>query len=307
MPDPVVSVIIPTFNTAQVSLRATIDSVLNQTFADFECIVVDDGSKLPFAGLDGLLDDPRMVYVRNEGNIGVAGSRNRGIDVAQGKYLAFLDAGDRWYPEKLELQTTLMMKRPDLGMVFCGARFDAYGIRTYDKMPRECKDWYKSLLISNPITGSSSAVMCNARVLMKVGGFYTFEDIPEDRDMWLKIARNHPIGFVDQVLTHIILEADSRSADPYKMTKTHGEFMRLHSQEMKSHGVYGRAMAHYHAMMSHKYFMHDNAFQGFKHAVISVLLRFKLFPVRRSIYYIISRMGGQPYMRAVAMDRRRPM
>ena len=99
---PKVSVVIPVYNRAQ-SILPTLRSVQEQTFSDFECLVVDDGSK------DGdelrrtieSLDDPRFRYVRRD-NGGASAARNTGVDEARGEVVAFLDSDDRWLPEKLE-------------------------------------------------------------------------------------------------------------------------------------------------------------------------------------------------------------
>ena len=99
---PAVSVVIPVYNRAH-SVRPTLRSVQEQTFADFECIVVDDGSKDgdELRGVVEALGDPRFRYVRRE-NGGASAARNTGVGEARGKVVAFLDSDDRWLPEKLE-------------------------------------------------------------------------------------------------------------------------------------------------------------------------------------------------------------
>jgi len=101
---PAVSVIVPTYNRAHLLGRA-IESVLNQTYKDFELIVVDDGSKDNTKELVMRFSDKRIRYICLEKNIGAAAARNRGIQAAQGDYIAFQDADDEWLPEKLEKQT----------------------------------------------------------------------------------------------------------------------------------------------------------------------------------------------------------
>ena len=106
---PKVSVIILTYNRATL-LRRALQSVLNQSFGDFEIIVVDDAS------VDGTKDvmrdmsDNRIQYVQHKQNMGEGRSRNTGLAKAQGQYIAFLDDDDEWLPEKLELQVSLMEK-----------------------------------------------------------------------------------------------------------------------------------------------------------------------------------------------------
>ena len=98
MPD--VSVIIPTYDRSEF-LRTAIASVLAQTLQDFEIIVVDDASADDTQEVVGNLDDGRIRYIRHEINKGVAATRNTGVLNSKGKYIAFLDDDDKWFPEKL--------------------------------------------------------------------------------------------------------------------------------------------------------------------------------------------------------------
>src|SRR5579859_6948520 len=100
---PAVSVILPTYNRAHLLPRA-IASVLGQSFRDFELIVVDDGSKDDTVGLMRSYDDPRIVFLPPERNLGDAGARMRGIACARGEWLAFQDSDDEWLPDRLRLQ-----------------------------------------------------------------------------------------------------------------------------------------------------------------------------------------------------------
>ncbi len=106
---PVVSVIVPTYNRAHLITRS-IKSVLNQTFQDFEIIIVDDASTDNTEDIVRNLEDPRIKYVKNEINKGAGASRNKGIKCSAGEYLAFQDSDDEWYPEKLEKQMDVFNK-----------------------------------------------------------------------------------------------------------------------------------------------------------------------------------------------------
>ena len=100
---PVVSVIIPTYNRAHLIGRA-IRSVLDQTYQDWELIVVDDASTDDIPGIVKGFTDGRVKYIRHDENKGAAAARNTGIQAARGAYIAFLDSDDEWLPEKLERQ-----------------------------------------------------------------------------------------------------------------------------------------------------------------------------------------------------------
>lgn len=117
---PAVSVIMPTFNRATY-LDQAIRSVLDQAFADLELIVVDDGSVDGTANVIEKFQDDRLRYVRQD-HEGRSVARNRGMQAANGAFVAFLDDDDRLLPEKLEKQVALMKSRSELGLIACGAR-----------------------------------------------------------------------------------------------------------------------------------------------------------------------------------------
>jgi len=114
---PTVSVIIPTHNRPYLILRA-IKSVLNQTFQDFEIIVVDDGTKERAENAVLSLHDDRIVYIKHEINRGAPAARNTGLAHARGKYIALLDDDDECFPRRLELQVEALDKYPEVGLVF---------------------------------------------------------------------------------------------------------------------------------------------------------------------------------------------
>jgi glycosyltransferase involved in cell wall biosynthesis len=113
---PHVSVIIPSYNYADY-VSACIQSVLDQTYTDFEVIVVDDGSKDNTAEVVNRFTDARVRYIYQE-NKGLPGARNTGIRASQGRLLAFLDSDDKYHPRKLEIQTAFLADNPDVGLAY---------------------------------------------------------------------------------------------------------------------------------------------------------------------------------------------
>ena len=103
MPEIKVSVIIPTYNRAKL-IKRSILSVLNQTYQNFEIIVVDDGSADDTKSVVESFNNPKIRYIRHDINKGQSAARNTGIKNAKGKYIAFQDSDDEWLPEKLEKQ-----------------------------------------------------------------------------------------------------------------------------------------------------------------------------------------------------------
>lgn len=113
---PKVSVIIPAYNSITY-LPATLDSVLRQTFADFEVFIVDDGSSDNTAAWGSQIQD-RRVQLMTQANQGTCAARNTGIALAQGEYIAFLDADDLWHPTKLAKQVRYLDEHPEVGLVY---------------------------------------------------------------------------------------------------------------------------------------------------------------------------------------------
>jgi glycosyltransferase involved in cell wall biosynthesis len=126
------SVIIPAYNYGAFVGEA-VESVQRQTIGDFEIIVIDDGSTDDTAEVVSRIRDSRLRYIRTE-NRGIGAARNEGLRHAQGQFIAFLDADDRWRPEKLEHQLAIMLSEPDVAAVFTNlVRFDHEGVFPMDQ------------------------------------------------------------------------------------------------------------------------------------------------------------------------------
>ena len=129
--DPIVTVITPTYNHSETLPRA-IESVLDQTFEDFEYIVVDDASTDNTKSIVEPYDDDRIHYVRHEENKGGSAARNTGITKARGRYVAFLDADDEWLPGKLAAQVECLEERTeDWVAVYCDVVSERRGGEKY--------------------------------------------------------------------------------------------------------------------------------------------------------------------------------
>ena len=196
---PKVSVIIPTYNRAHLVGRA-IRSVLNQTYQDFEIIVVDDGSTDNTEEVVKSFNDPRIRYIRHEKNRGGSAARNTGIRAARSEYIAFLDSDDEWLPEKLEKQV-LIFSDDQIGLVYTGRRvIDSRSGRCLsEKIPEIEGDVYKQLLEGDFI-GTCSSVMVKKGILEGIDGFDETLPSRQDWDCWLRVARNHQVACVKEVL-----------------------------------------------------------------------------------------------------------
>jgi glycosyltransferase involved in cell wall biosynthesis len=203
---PQVSVIIPTHNRAGF-LPIAIDSVLKQSFQDFELVVVDDASNDGTAEVRQEFQDPRIRWIRHDTARGGAAARNTGIVHSESKYIAFLDDDDEWYPDKLARQMGVMLKSPpEVGAVYTGYVLvdrDSGSVRSR-MIPSQRGDLREKLLESNPIGGTSS-VLLKRSCLEKVGLFD--EELPsfQDRDLWIRISRHFHFDYVkDPLLNYFV-------------------------------------------------------------------------------------------------------
>lgn len=198
---PTVSVVIPTYNRAHVVGRA-IRSVLNQTYQDFEIIVVDDGSTDNTEEVVKSFNDPRIRYIRHEENRGGSAARNTGIRAARGAYIAFLDSDDEWLPEKLAKQVQKMTCSGDqVGFVYTGVKvIDAEtGRCLVEKVPFLEGNVYSQLL-EGAFIGTCSSVMVRKTAIEEVSGFDEQLVSRQDWDCWIRIAYSYNVSCIPECL-----------------------------------------------------------------------------------------------------------
>ena len=199
----VFSVVIPLYNKENYILN-TIQSVLNQDFEDFEIIVVNDGSNDDSLAKIKPLKDSRLKIISKK-NEGVSIARNTGIEQAEGKYIALLDADDYWYPHHLNSIKILIEKFPQAG-IFC----DAYEIIMQNKtirkadfstglaeQPQIIEDYFQSSLV-NPIIWTSAAAFEKTK-FHKIGAFDPKLRTAQDLDFFIRAALKFPVAFHPKV------------------------------------------------------------------------------------------------------------
>jgi len=187
-----VSVIIPTYNRADL-LRAAITSVLNQTFQDFEIIVVDDASDDHTPAVVSGFNDDRITYIRHDKTGGEAKARNTGVINSGAEYIAFLDDDDEWLPEKLELEINLLKNCSQVvGGVYTGIiRVDrACGKTLSCRIPDQRGDIYHHMIFGN-VVGTPSTVLLRKECFSKVGLFDENIAYGLDYDMWIRISKEY--------------------------------------------------------------------------------------------------------------------
>jgi len=114
---PKISVLMPVYNTKEEYLRESIESILNQTFTDFELVIVDDGSKNDIEKIVSSYNDSRIRFYKNEENYGVSKTRNKLMDLSTGEYIAFQDSDDISLPERLNKEVYFLEKHPTISIV----------------------------------------------------------------------------------------------------------------------------------------------------------------------------------------------
>lgn len=200
---PEISVIIPTYNRAHLISRA-IQSVLDQSYQDFEIIVLDDCSTDDTEELIKELKkkDERIRYIRHEKNKGPAAARNSGIKAAKGEYIAFQDSDDEWLPEKLYKHMMIFKKvEKKIGVVYSGFWKIRNGKKLYIPSPHVFQkegNIHKELLKGNFIGMPASVV--RKECFTKIGNFDIRIPYLEDWELWIRISKYYEFKYIPEPL-----------------------------------------------------------------------------------------------------------
>lgn len=278
-----ISIIIPTFNRRDY-ITTALDSVLKQTHKDYEIIIIDDGSN----------DDTKDVlkpYQNNiryfyQGNKGIPTTRNRGIREAGGDYIAFLDSDDYWLPKKLERQMECFSKNPDYGMVAtrCSSIRPDGSLREKNRPGKS--GWVLIDLFKANFIRTSSA-MIKKECLDTVGVFD--ESLPEceEYDLWLRIAKKYPVGFINDPLAVYTDNPKGVSTDSLA-----GRLLRLkvlekdYLKECIPSPIYRKRLASNYHYVGRHYLNRGRKIEGIKYLKRSLALN----PVnpKNLFYYVLS-------------------
>ncbi|HAE61860.1 MAG: teichuronic acid biosynthesis glycosyltransferase TuaG [Thermosediminibacterales bacterium] len=227
MRNPLVSVIVPTYNSCE-TISVTLQSVLGQTLEDWECIVVDDCSiDNTVSVVKSFMGDRRLRFFSLPTNSGVAVARNKGIKESKGRFIAFLDSDDEWYPAKLERHIEFMLTTKSF------FSFTSYEVvrqlrgktERIIKAPRVLT--YKKELCFNHIC--TSTVIYDSHVIGKV--FMPNMRKRQDYATWLYILRNFGKGYgLREVLTRYYKQPNSLSSNKADLVKYNWELYRKHEK-----------------------------------------------------------------------------
>lgn len=196
-----ISVLMPVYNGADF-LKETIESVCNQTFKNWEFIIVNDGSvdKSEDIILEFARKDNRIVYIKNETNMGVAKSLNRGLDIADGVYIARVDADDPCFPQRFELQVGYLDEHPEIGVL--GSAFileDPKESRVVFQRHRRNDEIKAGFFTGNDL--AHSTLMIRNSILKDNGLYYDSSYKLEDFELWTRVMKYTKLANMKQVLT----------------------------------------------------------------------------------------------------------
>ena len=236
-----VSIVICSFNRADFLPRA-LDSVLKQTYDNFEVIIIDDGStdNTEEVAQKYLARDERIKYFRNSANLGIARSRNKGVVLSQGEYIAMLDSDDYWLsPEKLQKQVVFLDTNSKVGIV-------GTGIVLVDENDREIKqDIYETedknirarILAKNQFAQSS--VLFRKKAFNQAGNYDESLNVCEDLALWLALGLKYEFANLAEALVAYLIHSGGISKSRKKEIASTTD--KIISQYKKNYPHYSRA------------------------------------------------------------------
>jgi glycosyltransferase involved in cell wall biosynthesis len=231
-----VSVIIPTYNRAKF-IQSAINSVLNQTFQDYEIIIVDDGSIDNTESIVKRFSCENIKYIRHNGNKGEAESRNTGVKNSKTELIAFLDDDDEWLPEKLQAQIELMNQfGKQVGCIYTGfIEIDTDNGSILGKsVPQKRGDIYDDLLIENCVY-TPSTVLVRSECFKNVGLFDTNIKFGTDYDMWIRISREYQFECIRDPLVKYNVHQSRLSGDYEKFIEGQETILRKYGEILSKH------------------------------------------------------------------------
>lgn len=215
------SVIIPLYNKAPY-VRKALESVIAQTFRDFELIIVDDGSTdgsvdivrdfiRTLNGANGENDGRVNIHVLSQQNAGVAAARNRGVRESEGEYVCFLDADDWWEPNFLEEMDKLIKEYPDAGLYGCDYYYVKNGRKKiYPKNAKGYIDYCKVYTDCKAMPIHPNGAIIPRKVFDEVGGFDPSIKMGEDFILFMQIVFKHKVAFLNKQLVTFNQDADPK-------------------------------------------------------------------------------------------------
>lgn len=241
-----VSVIIPTYNRVH-TLPGALESVLRQSYSDIEVIVVDDGSTDGTGQYMKRVQDVRVRYIANEQNLGPTAARNRGVSLARGEWVAFLDSDDIWEPDKLEKQVKCAGSSGEkCKMVYC--EYAVYQGKSFVGIvpERELTVCEKSgnlleQLLRGPLIGTVT-MLVERKAFLEVGGFSETLKALEDYEFSIRFARYYEIGFIEEPLVKVYDSVVSVNKRWEEQIHTYFYIVQEFWEQLKGFGILWRKL-----------------------------------------------------------------
>ena len=253
---PEISVIIPTYNRDRILKRA-INSIVSQTFQNWELIVVDDcSSDHTFDIVNSYkVNDKRIRYHKLERNSGANTARNQGIKLAHAVIISFLDSDDEMHPLNLEKQHEKFSSSPDLALCYVGVDYYS-GETKISEVHQRMRGSLEKYLFSNlkGLGSSTSGFAIRKEVIEKAGGFDENMVSQQDLDLLVRVARYFTIDFIEGCNTRMFLNSGNRISDnPVSVITGEVQFMNKHEKRIRELGLYhhvARKLARKYALYS---------------------------------------------------------
>lgn len=225
-----ISIVVPVYN-AEFFLEATFQSILDQSYPNYEVIFVEDSSPdrswelcQKFAAAYDFVRCFRLDHG------GVEHARNYGVKVAKYEWIAFLDSDDRWHPHKLEKQVALITANPDVRVVSGYGTYFTDEQRNFGSLsfgPTNASEYEDLIHRKKPVWILTPTVLCHKSAFEEVGGFNPlFEGSAEDLDLWTRLAQKYPVRTIPEVLVYVRLSANSVSMKKYKKIIRNTNYIR---------------------------------------------------------------------------------
>lgn len=219
---PKLTVLMPVYNARENFLRQSIESVFNQTFEDYEFLIIDDKSQNDSRDIVLSYRDKPIRFVQNKENLGQMQTLNIGIGLSCGKYIARMDQDDISLPERFEKEVKIMDKFEDIGLVYSDSFIiDGVGARKKKTLFGYVKPYrsfvFDKLLERNFIIGNT--VVIRKRIFEDIGLFNPTYPIGAEYDLFLRLAQRYKIDFINEPLAEYRAHGENSSANAEKTTK----------------------------------------------------------------------------------------
>lgn len=225
-----ISIVMPTYNREKTIKRA-IDSILNQTYKDFELIIVDDNSNDNSKNIIKSIDDDRIIYIKNDFNKGANESRNIGVKIAKGEYVAFQDSDDEWLENKLENQLK-ELQNTNSDVVACSLyRVNKDKKEIIPKRNIKDKDVYERLFFGNFISTQTILGKKDCFVEEKFDSMFPRF---QDWEVMLRITNRYRFHFINKPLVNVYVQEDSISNDITKAIKALNMLLEKYRKQLDS-------------------------------------------------------------------------